>query len=543
VSETNFEAELLAVKLDKRVGDMFLRLSDGRLDEVEAGEIFDSWTRQNNSTEAEINTLNAWWDRAIHMRKAVIDAEERGRDAGGRIEPAVEIGRTKEFMEDQDRVEQYDKRIDDLESQLERKNQAANADQCAERDDHGKRKDENKRSKKPIKKSRRYSPSSSDDSDTDDGRRSGSESNDSNPNTRKPIIFLSDRDDDRGLAMNRRERRLQRKQQKIYFTGKTARFQTTYQLEIKLPIGMSFGGALIILTQGRYPLQCFRTQENFDPSGRKYSKVKDLVQKYAIAFDNLSDWCLAQAAFKATLVAMNRFEEEGLVRYDNHALAKYTEIVNAHQTVPNGKELAFQKFVIFETEVRNRIEDNDDYEWNDKEVWEEVARRKFPNVRDIATSTPFRPTEGSIQQDGSVLPVTSVKGKFLGAMNQFGQISAPIINGDQSQKPGEANRYVSNSRGGRGMRGYQRGSYRGKWPSYNTYNHSAHQESNMPGVKQPCEHFNRGRCIKSADDCRFGHYCAQYRNNVGDGCGPRNAHSYSIHGPSGTQGPPQPAGR
>jgi len=309
---------------------------------------------------------------------------------------------------------------------------------------------------------------------------------------------------------------------------------------MKLPSGMSFGGALIILTQGRYPLQCFRTQENFEPSGRKYSKVIDQVQKYAMAFDNLSDWCLAQAAFRQTLVGMNPFEEDGLVRYENHALDKYNEILTAHQTITNGKNLAFQKFVIFETEVRKRVEDNDDFEWGDKEVWEEVARKKFPNVRDIATSTPFRPSEAWLQDDGSSVAVDSGKGRSIGTVNQFfANGGFGYIFRDNQFDSVDHGRFSANNRGGlmsnRGTRSFPRGSYRGKSVGFNHYqsgtagNSAGGHAFGNPGTKPPCEYYNKGHCTKTAEQCRFGHYCAQFRTSVGDGCGSRNAHSYSSH--------------
>jgi len=560
VTESNFETDLAVFDAPQNVKKALLDLSLGRMNLENAKEAVQDWVDAPETTDVQINTLDAWWDLATDRRKAVLNAEEQEtRNSDDENQTRRSDINSDDNGNDRVNKERNDgndtrspQRNRDSDDEMnnhhrdERMSRTTRRDVSIDRNDdrHSKRRTERKKSRKDDKrtrKSRDSSPCDRNDSESASSSESDSDDSDDNPNTRIPIIFRSTRDIRKGNALNRSGRRLQRKQQKIYFTAKTSRFQTTYQLGIKLPPGMSFSGALLILTQGRFPLQCFRTQEDLDPSGRKYSKVVDQVKKYATAFDNLSDWCLAQATFPETLVEMNPFEETGLVRYGNHALAKYNEILNAHQMVANGKNLSFQKFLIFETEVRKRVEDNDDYEWGDKEVWEEVARKKFPNVRDIATSTPFRPTEAWIQEDGSSIAIDSARGKWIGTVHQFTSHSGYNFSVRDVQSDGfDQGRYGGFPRGGmmnnRGAKQNVRGGYKARTTGSITYqNTSTSTSANNPGSKAPCEYFNKGHCTKTSDQCKFGHYCAQYRTNVGDGCGPRNAHSYSTHGGANTQ--------
>lgn len=336
------------------------------------------------------------------------------------------------------------------------------------------------------------------------------------------MIFIKPKLVKEGMKLNREGRKLQRKRQKLYFTGKTSRFQSTYQMEIRLPFGISYSAALIILTQGGYPLQAYKTQVDFEPSSRKYSQVKDSISKFAMPFDNFSDWCMAQAAFSKTLVSMNKFEEKGLTEYARIAMDKFTEISTTHQSLMNGRAIAFQKFLIFESEVRKRIEDNDQYEWGDEEVWIDIAK-KFPNAREIATNAPFRPTEAWILEDGTQVSIETSKGKVIGTPQQFSFQQRRDTDSQSSNFPraGPAIKRGTSSRGS--MRGGGRGL------SFGGVTHSHESNTGAISEKMPCERFNRGNCSINAADCRFAHYCAQWRNEVGKGCGPKAHHGFHTH--------------
>jgi len=345
-----FEMLLKEAGMDSIITRIICAYATCDVGEELSAEAYDAWANKRSRSQEQKDMADAWWQKARAMRATVIDAPFKNKVIN---------------KDDEDKTGSVVS-INDEVCEVKMTVAPPGVPRVVRLT----------QPKKKSKKSEKREESSEDDESEEDSDEKSSEDErrprKKNPNAQKPIIFLDDIDVLQGMSLDRAGRRLQRKQQKIYFTGKPDRFQTTYQLDKKLPDGMSYGGALVILTQGRYPLQCFKTETNYDPSGRKYSQVKDFILKSATPFDNLSDWSLAQGAFRETLVGMNKFEEEGLFRYERYAYNKFKEISNAHQTVTNGKGLAFQKFLIFETEVRNRIEDNDIYEWGDAEVWLEV---------------------------------------------------------------------------------------------------------------------------------------------------------------------------
>jgi len=504
VSIKDFEEQVRAEKLSQTLENIVLTLAEGEDDENACMEAFDKWANSGGRSNDELEVGNAWLDRAARIRETVLKAGvavERNNERQSHLDSTSgQMAKVTENTAPETRVEKTIDLVDDV---------------CNNRKDKRTTKKKKKKSKKArdSSSSTEESSDSSSDESTDDDRRKKRK----NPNLREPLIFIDEGDIAKGMCLDRAGRKLQRKQQKIFFTSKRKNFQTTYQLEIKLPIGMSYGGALLILTQGRYPLQCFNTQEDFDPSGRKYSSVKDAVQKFAIPFDNLSDWAVAVVAFRETLVKMNKFEEEGLIKYEMNAMNKFREISNAHQTVLNGKAVAFQKFLIFETEVRNRVEDNDIYEWGDAEVWQEVAT-KYPNVREIATNSPFQPSEAWKLEDGTMVPVDSPRGRLLGTVAQFQipLLTRAPLNLDDGFRQSTPRGQVNSGRG-RGSGGSGRGSYQNR--------HDGNHERPVRN-KLPCERYNLGTCNLTAEQCRFGHFCAQFRNDIGKGCGRTVQHAY-----------------
>jgi hypothetical protein len=189
-------------------------------------------------------------------------------------------------------------------------------------------------------------------------------------------------------------------------------------------------------------------------------------------------------------------------------MKKYTDINEAHKRLPNAKALAFQ------TEVRNRIENNDRFEWGDELVWIEVAK-KWSSVRGIATVTPFRPSDSWLMEDGTTVSADTAKGKMLGTVNQCTIVVPPPVTGELD----DPEKKLASGRG----RGRGRGGYRG------VTGRDGQNGQGGRGMKAPCERFNMGRCQYSAEACRSGHYCAQYRNDVGRGCGPAFQHPFNTH--------------
>jgi len=500
-----FEERVRAAGMEQAITKIITAYVSGEVGEDLSAEAFDTWANKRNRPKDQVEVASDWWERSYAMRATVLEGVSKKSNA-----PAVQ----------EKAVETPDEGHDVSEEHREEAVKPAKVPQKSVKERSSRKKMKKVKDSDDDSINEESDNNSEEDSSEDDKR-----TRKKNPNERSPIIFLTEEDVRRGMALDRAGRKLQRKRQKIFFTAKTNRFQTTYQLEKRLPDGMSYGGALLILTQGRFPLQCFKTETNFDPSGRKYSQVKDHILKYATPFESLSDWTMAQDAFAETLIGMNKFEEEGLFKYERHAMRKFKEIVNAHQTVPNGKGVAFQKFLIFETEVRNMIEDNDMYEWGDLKVWQDVAAKKYPNVRDIATSTPFRPTEAWHLEDGSVIAADSARGRSIGSVTQ----SSGVSHGFQNQGMTQETRGPS-VRGGagmkRGMRGGFRSEARGRYQSAYTHEGQGQQES---ADRAPCERFNKGICVIPAERCRFAHYCAEYRNYVGKGCGPKANHPYATH--------------
>jgi len=230
------------------------------------------------------------------------------------------------------------------------------------------------------------------------------------------------------------------------------------------------------------PLQCFNTQNQFEPDGLKIASISSTIREEATPFANSGEWMTAVQAFRKVLAIYAPFELSGLLKYEEQAMEKLKEIELNHHGFSNFKEIAFKKFLIFDAEVRRKILSNHTYEWGNPEVWTIIAKR-YPSGKDIPMTDMFRPTKLWVLDDGTRVGVDTEYGRKIGLPGQ-----------SVTERP-----------------------VRAPGPSQ--------QRAPPQKARGACDVFNdTGTC--NATNCPYGHYCSQYRTFQGEGCGPNSRHAF-----------------